>query len=64
MTESRVWPGIRVDNIDEVMEFEEWFASHKGNGRYVGDTLIIVGGPRVEPGETVGFTGESWVMVR
>lgn len=64
MTESMVWPGIRVDNIDQVMEFEEWFLARKGSGRYIGENLQIIGGPLVEPGETVGWTGESWVMVR
>lgn len=64
MTEKRIWPGISVGTIEEVMEFETWFASHGGKGRYVGDAFIISGGPRVEAGDTVGWTGESWVMVR
>ena len=64
MMESRVWPGISIGTIDEVIEFEEWFGHLGGNGRYIGDVLQIIGGPSVEPGETVGWTGESWVMVR
>lgn len=56
----KLWPGIYMHNIDEVIEFEEWFGKLGGNARYVGDWLHILGGPKVAPGETVTFNEGVW----
>lgn len=59
----KLWPGIYTHNIDEVIEFEEWFGRLGGNGRYVGEWMHILGGPeivRVFPGEVVTFCEGKW----
>jgi hypothetical protein len=56
----KIWPGVYTHNIDEVIEFEEWFGRLGGNGRYIGDCLQIIGGPGVAPGETVTFYEGKW----
>ena len=61
----KIWPGIStqhvsVSNIDQIIEFEEWFGRLGGNGRYIGDCLQIIGGPGVAPGETVTFHEGVW----
>jgi hypothetical protein len=61
----KLWPGIStqhvsVSNINEVIEFEEWFGRLGGNARYVGDYMHILGGPGVAPGETVTFHEGVW----
>jgi len=35
------YPGIRIDNTDEVLAFEDWFKSAGGIGRYVGQNFHI-----------------------
>jgi len=56
----KLWPGCAIDTINEVIEFEEWFGRLGGNGRYVGQWLHILDGPKVAPGETVTFHEGVW----
>jgi len=57
---SRVWPGIYIKTMDQVIEFEDWFESMGGVGRYVGEQLIVRDGPRVNPGETLICEDGVW----
>jgi hypothetical protein len=39
--EAHVYPGHEVRGVDQLLAFEDWFASHGGVGRYVGQRLHV-----------------------
>ena len=39
--EAMQYPGVTIDTVDQVLEFEGWFGANGGVGKYVGQHLHI-----------------------
>ena len=58
----KVWPGILIDRLDKVEEFEAWFENLGGTGRYIGMNLKLPDGQLARPGDMLVLDEGVWAV--